>query len=405
MLKRLRVKITAITMALIALLLLVILFSVCHFTWTYMEADAERAMQAASVEPLRPGDQTNPNGVGRPCFVLSTDPDGELDVSGSAYYDLSDTDLLHQLLAEATETGNDSGLLHRWNLYFMVQDTNEVTQYIFMDATEDLSAIRNMILVCTLTFFGTMICFFAISWWLSKWMVRPVERAWEQQRQFVADASHELKTPLTVILTNAELLQSGEYDEDSQQRFTGSILTMASQMRGLVESLLELARVDNRPVQKKMLSPLDLSDLAENCVMTFEPVYFEAGRELESQIEPGIFVRGSHQHLRQVLDILLDNGQKYSTPGTRVTVQLEAGRNHCQLRVISQGKTLSKQQRRDIFKRFYRVDEARSMNRSYGLGLPIAQSIVTQHRGRIWALSKDGVNTFCVSLPTCNKEK
>ena len=84
MLKRLRVKITAITMALIALLLLVILFSVCHFTWTYMEADAERAMQAASMEPLRPGSPANPNGVGRPCFVLSTDPDGELVVSGSA---------------------------------------------------------------------------------------------------------------------------------------------------------------------------------------------------------------------------------------------------------------------------------------------------------------------------------
>lgn len=399
MLKRLRTKFTVVVTVLLVLLLTAILTSICHFTWISMDADAENAMQAVSMDPLYPSGPSHSVSTGLPCFLLSRDASGEITVSGSNYYDLSDTELLQQILDAAQGTGKTSGLLFPWHLRFSVRETENSTTYIFMDVTSEIHAMQDLVFVCALTLLCSVIVFFCISWWLSSWMVRPVDQAWKQQRQFVADASHELKTPLTVILTNADLLQSGEYTKEDERRFAGSIHTMALQMRGLVESLLELARIDTRPVQKQMLSPMDLSDLAENCVMTFEPVYFEAGRELESQIAPGIWVRGSQQHLRQVLDILLDNGQKYSTPGTRVEVQLQQNRRRCILRVRSLGQTMTRQQCRDIFKRFYRTDETRMMNRSYGLGLPIAHAIITQHRGKIGVQSKDGVNTFWVSLP------
>lgn len=119
-----------------------------------------------------------------------------------------------------------------------------------------------------------------------------MERAWTQQKQFVSDASHELKTPLTVILTNAEMLRDPSYSEPERQRFAKSILTMSHQMRGLVESLLELARVDNGAV-KKVFEALDWSSLVQDAVLPFEALFFEKGLTLQTDIEPGITVRGS----------------------------------------------------------------------------------------------------------------
>ena len=118
------------------------------------------------------------------------------------------------------------------------------------------------------------------------------------------------------------------------------------------------------------------------------------------EIAPGIAVNGSSLHLRQTLEILLDNGLKYSqTPGT-VTVRLGRQGRRCLLTVSTPGEELSKEELRDIFKRFYRADKVRAMNESYGLGLAIAREIVTEHRGRIWAESGEGRNTFFVELPT-----
>jgi signal transduction histidine kinase len=240
-----------------------------------------------------------------------------------------------------------------------------------------------------------MLIFFGFSVLLTRWTVRPVEQAWEQQRQFVADASHELKTPLTVILTNAELLH-GEYDAQSKEQFADSILTMSRQMRGLVEELLDQARVDNTQIQHRKL---DYSKLVEDAVLPFEPVYFEAGRRLQCHVEPGIGAMGNAEHLRRVVEVLLDNGWKYSSPGGVVELNLSRQGRGSLLSVRSPGITMTEQQCHDIFKRFYRMDQARTMNRSYGLGLSIAQGIVQQHRGKIWVQSQGGYNTFFVSLP------
>ena len=221
----------------------------------------------------------------------------------------------------------------------------------------------------------------------------------ERQKLFVGAVTHELKTPLTVILTNAELLQEPEYDEQARSRFVDSIMTMSHQMRGLVESLLELARVDNGG-QNMVFSRLNFSELVSDALLPFEPVYFEKGLTLESNVEENLFVKGSQQHLKQVADILLDNASKYASADSTVRVILRRQGSHCLLSVASAGDAISKEDLKNIFKRFYRMDKARSMNHSYGLGLSIADSIVSKHGGKIWAESADGVNTFFVQLPT-----
>lgn len=400
MIKRLRLKLIAITMVLLTVMLLVILGCIYHFTYAGIMESSMSALQTAGVELELHGRPGKPERfTTSPCFVLKLTPEGRLLAVGSNYYDLEDREELIELLNEAEETGTKSGLLEERALRFLRLEDGRNVRYAFMDVSAEIDTLNRLNIICAAIFVAGLVGFFCISILLTRWAVHPVERAWEQQRQFVADASHELKTPLTVILTNAELLQSEEYDSESKSRFTDSILTMSRQMRGLVEELLDQARVDNGMAQAEKMR-LDFSKLVSDAVLPFEPVYYEEGRELTSEVEPGILLTGSSAHLRRVVEILLDNGCKYSTPGGIVELRLERqGRGNCLLSVRSPGVAMTEQQCRDIFKRFYRADQARSMNRSYGLGLSIAQGIVEQHRGKIWAQSRDGYNTFFVSLP------
>ena len=146
--------------------------------------------------------------------------------------------------------------------------------------------------------------------------------------------------------------------------------------------------------------PKSVSD----ALLPFEPVFFEKGLILESDIQPNIMIRGSWEHLRQVLEILLDNATKYSAKGI-VCVNLQRqGRGHCLLTVSNPGEPISRAELEQIFERFYRVDEARSRTGSFGLGLPIARTVVREHGGKIWAQSNRTGNCFCVLLP-CESEK
>lgn len=425
MIKRLRLKFICVSLALVTVLLAVILGMICRFTWKEMENQSLAIMQAYKFDgmgptwdepmPVIPDMDTDgrepgpskPNNRGEglvqpekyPCFALILTDANKLEVSESRYYDLSDDGLLWDIFNAARETGKTSGILFSYSLRYYRADSGQATKYVFMDISTEISAMQSLFISCGAIGLCAFVVFFLLIWALSGWMVRPVEEAWNRQRQFVADASHELKTPLTVILTNAELLESEEYDPEAKSRFVRSIHTMSVQMRGLVESLLDMARVDSGNLRGQMV-PVDFSRLVEEAALPFEALYFEAERTLESSIKPGLSVLGSAEHLRQVVEILLDNGRKYSLQGTTVNLRLEAqGRGRVLLRVSSRGEKLTAQQCRDIFKRFYRVDEARKMNHSYGLGLSIAQSIVFEHKGRIWCESKDDVNTFYVNLP------
>ena len=243
-----------------------------------------------------------------------------------------------------------------------------------------------------------MRCFFVISLLLAKWVTKPVEKTWNEQKQFIADASHELKMPLTVIMTNAEMLNDKSYQGSNRKDLAKNILSTSKRMRGLVESLLELARLDNNKAQIS-LADIDLSKLINDSILPFEPLFFESGMQLESDIDNGITALGDKNKLRQVINILLDNALKYSDPAGKVTVKLKRKSSEALLSVSGSGDSLSKEECENIFKRFYRADQSRNDGQSYGLGLSIADSIIKEHGGKIWAQSEGGVNTFFVSLP------
>lgn len=396
MIRRLRHKLEWITVALLMIMLLVIFGMIYISTATELREDCVSALEAASHNQFRPG---RPGSHIHPVFTLERSAGGDLIAAGSSFYDLTDDELLRDIYAAAESGREEIGELKVYSLRYYRSETPMGVRYAFADISAEEAALEHLVysflLIGVVGFAG----FFLISVLLARWAVKPVETAWGQQQQFVADASHELKTPLTVILTNAELLQSPDCAPEDRSRLTDNILTMSRQMRGLVEGLLQLARVDSGQAKANRIR-VDLSRLAEEAALPFEPVYFEAGMTLEWETEPGITVQGNPQYLRQVMEILLDNGRKYSAPGSTCRLTLNRqGKSRALLRFFSPGTPLTPRQCQDIFKRFFRADTARAMSGSYGLGLSIAQRIVLEHGGRIWAEGAQGGNFFCVQLP------
>lgn len=399
MIRRLRVKFICINMVIVTTMLLVIFGMVLGFTGANLEQQSIRMMETVAEERFflgRPGEGRQE--VPLPYFVVNISIWGEVSAVSNGFYDLSDQEALLKIVEQARCSPENRGLLRQYSLRFLKNSGLFGERIVFVDISGEIDTMESLGRSCVLIGLLSFSVFLLISVLLARWAVKPVEQAWNQQRQFVADASHELKTPLTVIMTNAELLSGGTYEQDQRQQFVDSILTMSRQMRGLVESLLELARVDNGTA-KMAFSQLDFTELVEEGLLPFEPVFFEQELQLRSYLEPGVTLRGSGSHLKQVLDILLDNAAKYAAPGGLVEVSLRKAGNHCLLAVSNPGPEISREDLKHIFRRFYRADKARTMNRSYGLGLAIAQGIVAEHGGKIWAESENGINTFFVQLP------
>ena len=399
MLKKLRVKFILINMTIVTAMLFVIFALVFHFTRSSLEQESIRMMKELADNPFQLGIlNDDPEEVRLPYFVLQIGLGGEILATGGGYFDLSDEAFLQEVLNVAFYAQEDVGLLKDYDLRYYRQTGLMSQSIVFADVSSEQSTLEALLRLCLFLGGLSFLVFLFISFFFARWAVKPVERAWQQQKQFVADASHELKTPLTVILTNAELLQSPDYDAAQRSRFSESILVMSRQMRGLVEGLLELARADRGP-DKAAGQVFDFSACMARAALPFEPLFFERGLMLESRIEPGLCLRGEEEKLRQLPEILLDNALKYAGSPGRVIFSLRRQGSHALLAVSNTGEPIPPAELKEIFKRFYRSDKARCRSGSYGLGLSIAESIVRAHGGKIWAESAGGWNRFFAQLP------
>jgi len=406
MLKKLRLKFILVNMTIVTIMLGVVFGMLYYSTARNLEQESIRTMASTAKNPLQ--QQTpfaNEGDVRLPYFTILINNQGDAVAMGGGFFDLSDEEYLVEVLTAALSAEKNTGVLKEYNLRFCVYDQVYGQCVVFSDMTGEQSTLQNLVRTLALVGLLAFVIFLGISLLLARWAVQPVAKAWQQQKQFVADASHELKTPLTVIMTDAELLHSADCPEEDREPLSGNILTMSSQMRGLVESLLDLARMDNGTV-KQARSTASFSDIVADSAMVFEPVFFEKGLLLEEEITPDIQIDGIPDHLRQLIGILLDNASKYASPEARAVVKLtRSGRRHCLLEVSNQGEPMSREELQNIFKRFYRADKVRSMNHSYGLGLSIAQGIAEEHHGKIWAESSEGYNRFFAELPCLDAPK
>lgn len=400
MIRKLRIKFIAIIMVIVSVMLSII-FGILY---TAVQRDLENQtinMLRMIVSNPRKWEQTKEidGEFALPFFVLQLNSKGEVSAASGGFYDLPDEDFLSDVLQYVEMSSGETGYISEYRLRYCQRHSPFGKTVAFCDTGNEQIILRGMLHASMVIGGASFLVFLVISIFFSKWAIQPVEKAWMEQKQFVADASHELKTPLTVIMTNAELLQNPDFDADSREQFLDSILIMTKQMRGLVEKMLELARADYQ-AQPMGLSELNFSRLAEETYLSFEGVFFEKGLILTADLASDISVRGNQATLRQVLEILLDNAQKYSAPGGETKLTLATVHGKCKLTVSSPGETISHKDLKNIFRRFYRLDNARSRDGSFGLGLPIAQQIVMQHHGKIWAESSRNVNTFTVELPT-----
>ena len=400
MIKKLRTKFILVIMAIVMVLLGVILGVVIHFTGQSMEMQSISMMRTIATTPFQQGIPGKPmdDEVRLPFFTVQISSRGELIAASGGYFDLTDREYLQEIINEALLSDLETGELEEHGLRYLKAVSPRGYTIVFSDTTTESATLKHLFYSCLAIFFVAMIVFLGISILLSHWVIKPVATAWNQQRQFVSDASHELKTPLAVIMANAELIQSEDTPAEEKKKFSETILSTTYQMRSLVENLLEMARVDNGTV-KMNFACVDFSELVRDAVLSFQLLYEEKGMGLRCAAADGIQLQGSEQHLYQVMDVLLDNALKYSTPGGMVSVDLTSNGWVCILSVASPGEPISKEDLKNIFKRFYRADKARTMNGSYGLGLSIAESVVEAHKGKIWAQSESGYNTFFVQLP------
>lgn len=396
MLKKLRLRFIGINMAIVTGMLLIIFGLVFHFTQTDLEGKSDRMLQ--SLTQSAKNFSSVDRDIQLPYFVLQVNTWGEVIASGNTNYDISDKEFVQELIQYVYTANKTTGSIEKYDLKYSVVSGLGVQRLCFLDVSSQKIALTSLLNTSIMIGLIALAAFAFISILLARWAVKPVDQAWQQQKQFVSDASHELKTPLTVIMSNAEMLQSEDNEPESCQKLTENILSSTQQMRYLVEGMLELARADNGHIRTNF-ETVDLSKTVSDSVLPFEPVFFENNMRLETNIEPGIQVNGSAQHLRQLTNILLDNAKKYSDPGIVELSLFHHGRNQCLLTVSNPGKPIDKSELKRIFERFYRADSSRANTGSFGLGLSIAQRITQEHKGEIWAESNSTGNRFCVTLP------
>ena len=411
MIKKLRWKFVLVMTAFsMAVLCLVLFFSFATMKNNIEQENEKTLKQIAEMKQVSimglPRFQTD--NIRVPYFMVDVSQNGMVSNLQSNYMRMDaqiDEELLLDLVANALQQKENMGVLAGEDLRFYRKAKIGGWRLVYLDMTMENNMIRNLSGNMLLIGLGSFVGIFFLSMGLAYWITKPVERAWNQQRQFVADASHELKTPLTVILSNTDMLlnQCTEADEHSEKRL-GNIRAESIRMKGLVEDMLDLARSDAGRL-KQQLAPVSVSDTVMDAVLLFEALVFERQKELQYQIEENLSVLGSGDRLKQLTEILLDNAMKYSPEQGCIWVKLE--RNSAKtlrLMVANTGDTMTPEQCRRIFERFYRTDPARQNNGGYGLGLSIASSIVTEMGGKIWCESRNGINSFFVQLPLCREE-
>ena len=408
MIRKLRLKFVAICMALVTAILAVVFFSV-YLSMARNISDLSRQVLYRVSQEETIGGMTRPDisiaiGGDRvllPYFTVNVWPSRgggyTAQITGGTYSNLEDTEELTAILQDCLSQNRQEGTVSGYHLRYLRQDNGLYEKLAFVDMSMEQAVLRRMMGSYLVIALAALALLLGVSVLLSHWATRPVEKAWKQQRQFLSDASHELKTPLTVILSNAELLEQTELP-DKPALWTDNILSEAGRMRSLVEEMLTLARADNM-VRTAVMAEVSLSDVAADCALAFEPVAFEAGKPLEYQIADGTLVLGDGDKLRQLISILLDNAIKYGADGGTITLSLQKTDRQAKLTVSNPGDPIPPEQLGRLFERFYRADDSRGEKSGFGLGLPIAQTIAAEHKGALRAES-DAVSTrFIYTMP------
>ncbi|MBP5442469.1 MAG: HAMP domain-containing histidine kinase [Treponema sp.] len=410
---RLRLKMSMTLLVILAFVLLV-LFAMLNVYMAFQnQSDANQFLQELdrnagfSISRLRAEEEQPPQGFWHSILPLSRSRgftdfySACLDHDGKMIY------VIHHFNNEEAEEGSEqfireiftgaetSGTLD--GMGYLVAEKSYGFLVIIMDRVNELRHQRNFLYFSLLIYFASLIVFFIVAWIGSYFTVVPVREAFDKQKQFIADASHELKTPIAVISANIEVLQQ----EIKDNKWLEYIKTENSRMSALVKDMLYLAKNDAGHTDFVFV-PFNVCDAVACCVLPFESVAFEQGKKLELNVpKKEIKVRGDEEKIKQSVIILTDNALKNSEKGAVIRVTVEEDNSKVLIKVYNTGHGIPAKEIPLIFNRFYRVDSSRARaTGGYGLGLAIANTIVTGHKGKITVESQlDSYTQFTVTLP------
>ncbi len=332
-----------------------------------------------------------------PTAVYMIDYQGNVITSNETFVKMDDS-IRDLALISAIEASTDEGRLSQYGVFYMRHATAADIVVAFTDATTFDAEIGDTLRLLVLAGVAILVALLLLSLVLSRIATRPVQRAWDDQSKFIADASHELKTPLTVIIANNDIMAAHpEFTTQERAKWLDGTQVEAQHMKGLIEDMLTLARGEQaEPVDPMRLPAQDLSAIVQRSCLAFDAVAFERGVLVEDDVAKGVSVRGDEVSLERMTKILIENAVKYAGNGGHVTVRLTADqKGRPVLSVNNTGTPMSQEDLKHVFDRFWRSDTARTRTSTsgYGLGLAIAKSIADSHRAQISVTSSQAQGT------------
>ncbi len=302
------------------------------------------------------------------------------------------TDEIRNYAKELSNKKTEEGYIGKY-IYKIRKIGNNGKEITLMENEEAIKRLKVIMIIAIIIGFLGIILIYIIAKKIASTIVKPVEESFNKQKQFVSDASHELKTPLAVIEANADVLQS----KTGENKWITYIQNEVQSMNKLVNDLLTLARMEN--TNSTNFQKFDLSKEVQMSVAVFESMIYEKEIKLETNIDKGIVFNGDKEDIKHIISIILDNAIKHTEKDGRIIVNAEKEKSDIKIEIKNQGEPISVEEQEKIFERFYRVDKARSRSeKRYGLGLSIAKEIVDKYSGTIKASSKDGFTSFVVKL-------
>lgn len=286
-------------------------------------------------------------------------------------------------------SGKKSGIIDSYKYKTVSKDYG--TLIVFIDVSNELLMFRsflfNSIVICLVG----IAAIFILIYIFSKKAISPIVESFEKQKQFITDASHELKTPLAIINTNADVLEM----ECGENEWIKSIHNQIGRMSRLITDLIKLTRMDEEN-HKIIKTDFSLSDAAYESIEAFKDIAKNSGKTLCPNIDKNVSCYGDEEMIRKLIYILLDNALKYSSENSSIILSIAKCKNKCMIKVENEAENLKCGTYDKLFERFFRLDSSRnSKTGGYGIGLSIAKSIILKHKGKITAESLDG-KTFII---------
>ncbi len=301
---------------------------------------------------------------------------------------------INEYAIKISKQSNTKGIIGKY-IYKARKINKNTTVVTFIENENAILHIKVILIFSIVISFISIIVIYAISKKVSKIIVKPVKEAFEKQKQFISDASHELKTPLAVIEANADVLEN----EINSNKWLRYIQNEISNMNKLINDLLLLAKVENVDNLKEF-EQFNLSNELEIVLSMFESIAYENQVVIKNNISKNIMLNGTKEDVQRIVSILLDNAIKHTDAKKEVIVELKCEKNVILLEVKNMGKPIPEAEREKIFERFYRVDKSRNRDeKRYGLGLAIAKSTIEKYNGKIEVYYKDSFTIFKVVFP------